>query len=50
MLLDILQGEMMASGYRGGGRAGQEVSFDFKAKGMGADGTHFIYSFVYNRT
>jgi hypothetical protein len=40
MLLDILQGEAMASRDRGGGGAGQKVSFYFKAQGMGADGAH----------
>jgi hypothetical protein len=42
MLLDILQGEVMASGYRGSGGAGQEVSFYFSTMGMGADGAHFF--------
>jgi hypothetical protein len=36
MFLDILQGEVVASGYGGSGGAGQEVSFYFKAQGMGA--------------
>jgi hypothetical protein len=41
MLLDLLQREVMAGGYRGGGGAGQEVSFYFKALGMRTDGAHF---------
>jgi hypothetical protein len=47
MLLDILQGEVVASGDRGGGGAGQEVSFYFEAMGMRTDGAHVFYSFEY---